>query len=300
MDLFCPGKLNLALDVGSPRGDGLHPLASWMVAIDFGDRLVVEKATEATSTFERRFPDSPAGAVPWPLENDLVYRAHAALEQRAGGRLPVSVRVEKRIPAGTGLGGGSSDAAALLVAVRALFRRDLTDDDLAAIAIGLGSDVPFLVRAVAGAPSALVEGTGERVTPLSPPRPGSFALFLPEIESATGAVYRRFDAARRAGGDPDPGRVRAAATEPLTDDGLFNELAEPAEEQTPELRAVRERIAAAIGRRVHLTGSGSGLFALAADGSEARSLARQAAATTGVWSRAVRALAPGQLAPGAP
>ncbi|MGI9012739.1 MAG: hypothetical protein ACR2GY_00650, partial [Phycisphaerales bacterium] len=158
-------KLNLALTVDRPRqSDRLHPICSYMCPIDLCDdleitRLVEDRDDDPAHAFSRyaiHFHDDAGFTqeVDWPIEHDLAVQAHLALEDRVQQRLPIHLHLAKRIPAGAGLGGGSADAAATLLAINTLFDLVLEMDDLAPIAARLGSDVPFFLERSA----AVVEG----------------------------------------------------------------------------------------------------------------------------------------------
>ena len=206
-----PAKLNLHLRVGPVREDGFHPLVSWMVTTSLCDTLTLAARDDGRIELACDDPSLPVD------ETNLVVRAARALQNIAGqgvgttsptgapaatgacgpagaetaAGLGVSVHLSKRIPAGGGLGGGSSDAAATLVALDRLWRLGLGVSQLATLAAGLGSDVPFFLHA----PSAWCRGRGERVTPCPPPAVARHALLiLPGISMPTPAVYRAFDA----------------------------------------------------------------------------------------------------------
>jgi 4-diphosphocytidyl-2-C-methyl-D-erythritol kinase len=171
------------------------------------------------------------------------------------------MKLEKRIPVGGGLGGGSSDAAAMLRGVRELHGLAVSDGELAEIARGLGSDVPFLVRGG----SAIVEGLGERLEHHERLPDVHAVLAFPAAACPTGPVYGKFDLLR-----PDASlqaaRVRALASAvTLAHDAPFNDLAEPAIAVTPSLADEIAEIAGLSGRRVHVSGSGSTLFVLCDD-----------------------------------
>ena len=153
-----PAKLNLFLHIVGRREDGYHLLQTAYQLLDWGDevRLRVREDGEI-----RRI--DPLPGVPDDL--DLGVRAARALKRESGCRLGADVAIEKRVPIGGGLGGGSSDAATVLVALNALWDTNLDDDALAEIAISLGADVPVFVRGT----SAWAEGIGERLTPLDLP-----------------------------------------------------------------------------------------------------------------------------------
>jgi 4-diphosphocytidyl-2-C-methyl-D-erythritol kinase len=253
-------KLNLALAVGPPRpGDGYHPICSWFVPIDLRDHLRIEAlAPGIPSRFDISWEsDAPRPtAIDWPVEKDLCFKAHAALERETGRSLPIALTLRKRIPTGGGLGGGSSDAAAMLRGLRSLFELEVTEPRLAAIALTLGSDVPYFL---ADPPRpALVEGLGESITPIVGVD-GWFVLILPPMGCPTGPVYKAFDAG-------SPGMLRDEAVRSLARSGridgslLFNDLAAAAERVAPGLAEIRARAARVAGLPMHITGSGSTLF----------------------------------------
>lgn len=287
LTLHCPAKVNLALSIGAPDDTGYHPLASWMIALTFGDSLTLRRTDSNESRFNIGFADDAPrpGAVDWPLASDLAYRAHQQLEQATRRALPVDLTLAKRIPIGAGLGGGSSDAAGVLVGLNELFELNLTDAVLYEHAAALGSDVPFLVAALRGTTSATATGRGERLRPAPLHQPIHLALVLPELACATGAVYKAFDQTMRPGATADEATVRAiAARSFVTDEALFNDLAEPACAVAPELRDAQRQVAAATDRRAHVTGSGAAMFVLADDAHNAHALAHHITARTGLVS----------------
>lgn len=294
LELDCPAKVNLTLSIASPLANGYHPLASWMVAVAFADQLRLARAASGKSSFHLAFAkDAPMpGAVDWPIEKDLAFRAHRLLEERAGRSLPVELTLTKHIPAGAGLGGGSSDAAATLVGVDRLYELRTPLADLKTLATKLGSDVAFLVGALNGEPSSLVTGLGESLEALPIREVIHLVLILPGFGCPTGEVYRAFDTAHphSAGKrDADAARVRAIASRwPVPQDAPFNDLAEPACAVRPQLRDIRDRLTKELGIPVHITGSGSTLFVIAPTAQTAKALARKVTAVTGLAAVATR------------
>ncbi|HKF18298.1 MAG TPA: hypothetical protein VKF14_14045 [Candidatus Dormibacteraeota bacterium] len=182
-------KLNLDLAVLGVRPDGYHEISTRFQAISLHDLLLIEPAPSTTLN----------GA-----SDDLVLRAQQALEETAGRRLPARLRLVKRIPMGSGLGGGSADAAA---ALRGLSRLYGLRCDLKQVAAALGADVPFFL--VGGAATAA--GRGEILAP-TPPVRGWYALAWPGFPLSTPAVYRKWD---EVGGEGKNQLTRAAiAVEP--------------------------------------------------------------------------------------
>lgn len=150
-----PAKLNLFLQVLGRRADGYHELQTVFQLLDWGDTVHLRLRRDGVISRVRPLPGIAE-------DEDLAVRAARLLAEHAGTRLGAELQVDKRIPAGGGFGGGSSDAATVLVALDALWRLDLPRDELLGLARRLGADVPVFV---AGS-SAWAEGVGERLTPL--------------------------------------------------------------------------------------------------------------------------------------
>lgn len=268
-------KINLALAVAPPRpDDGYHPICSWFAPIGLADDLAFTRLCGGEpARFEVRWAaDAPRPSpIDWPAEKDLAMRALRAIEREAGRALPVAITIEKRIPVGAGLGGGSSDCAAALEALRELFALPIDDERLRALGASLGADVPFFLPPAPGAP-ALVEGLGERLTRTARIRSTTGAeqrilLVMPPFGCPTGAVYKSYDSAPSAAFERDAARVRAMAAQPFVDaHDLFNDLAEPAMRVQPALCAAHDTVASIAGAPCHVTGSGSGLFVVLDEG----------------------------------
>jgi len=272
---LAPAKLNLALSVGPPDADRMHPIASWMVTVDLHDELDLRRlpAGSLSRYAVEWHPDARRQRdIDWSISKDLAVRAHLATERLVGRSLPVQLRLRKRIPVGGGLGGGSSDAAAMIVALDRLHGLGLDERARHALATGLGSDVAFLLDGG----SAIVEGRGERLDPL-PSMPRFHAvLAFPAEGCPTAAVYRRFDELPGARLDPERVRSLAEVEGGLDPHAPFNDLAEPACLEQPALRGIRRDLAEVAGRPAHVSGSGSTLFVLCDDAVHARRLAAEA------------------------
>jgi 4-diphosphocytidyl-2-C-methyl-D-erythritol kinase len=266
----CPAKLNLALAVGAPRGDGFHPIASWMVTVDFVDDLAVTMLDPGDLSRYAIFWDEKApqqAEIDWSIRDDLAVRAHRAMERHVDRPLPVQMKLEKRIPVGGGLGGGSSNAAGMLRALNQLFALNLGGEALNTLAASIGSDVPFFLHGG----SALVRGLGESIEPHPQPPVLSAVLVLPPFACPTGAVYKAFDTQPMA--TFQDAEVEAQFT--TTPDGasFFNDLAAPAMIVEPALRDIHDRLIACTGGPVHLSGSGSTLFIPCSDSMHAATVA---------------------------
>jgi 4-diphosphocytidyl-2-C-methyl-D-erythritol kinase len=288
-----PAKLNLALSVGPPDESGMHPICSWMVTVNFCDELLLTKLLpDRFSRYAilwhrdaRRRSD-----INWSIRKDLAVRAHLALEEHVGRTLPLQLKLEKRIPVGGGLGGGSSDAAAMLLGVNELFELGLSLEELASIGASLGSDVPFMVHRG----SATVSGRGERIERHEQPPDLHAVIVLPDASCPTGTVYQRFDAMNERT-ELAEARVRnLIAGVRLMGDDLFNDLAIPAQAVAPALREAIELVTPIAQGRVHVTGSGSSLFVLCNDPLHAQQVAEAIESQTGLPAIAVRSFAADQ------
>lgn len=286
-------KVNLCLSVGPPVADppnrrGWHPIASWMHAINLADRLALRRlGADEPAAFQRVWADGDATdtEVDWPLERDLIARAHRALEAHIGRALPVAARLEKRIPPGGGLGGGSSDAAAMITGINRIFDLRLTSATMRTIGEQLGSDVAFFLDDATSAAGdedsaapprpALVAGFGDRVERCAAAE-SWLLLIVPPFGCSTPAVYRAYDA--KGPRAMEESRVRAAAAANPPDPALlFNDLLGAAAAVEPSLATLHQRVTDLVGVPVHLSGSGSTLFALTGAGREGRANAARSA-----------------------
>lgn len=242
-----PAKLNLRLLVGPRRADGYHDIRSLMVALDgLADTVTLTRAPE------RSIHCSGVASA-----DNLAGRALDVLEQEVGRALPCAITIIKRIPLQAGLGGGSSDAAATLVAADELFALGLSHDRLEALAATLGSDVPFFVRG--GCQWA--EGRGERLTPAEAP---SFMAVIahPGAGLSTPAVYARFDTL------PSPPPTDVTPPPPAMPElaaWVRNDLWPAARSLEPPLERLAADLVAAGALTVLLCGSGSALAGLFTD-----------------------------------
>jgi len=255
MRLCAPAKVNLTLEVlGRPdHYRGYHEVRTVMQTIDLCDTL--EFGPGEGVRLQVVGPHAASG-------DDLVLRAAALLD--GGGGRGARIRLTKRVPVSAGLGGGSSDAAATLRGLDALWGLGLGGERLAEMAAALGSDAPFFL---AGG-TALAEGSGERVTPLPDAAQTWLVLLAPPIAAAE--KTRHMYAALTPADFTDGSRTEALVTairegRPLADGGLYNVFQRAAYEVFEGLAVCREALLAAGAQGVHLAGAGPALFALVAD-----------------------------------
>jgi len=286
-------KVNLTLAVAPPEPPeaeraGWHRIASWMHAIELHDDVRVEPAAGGESRLVVRWACDAARptAIDWGPEDDLVEKARRALERQVGVDLPARVEVVKRIPVGAGLGGGSSDAAAALLALDEAFGLGLSMDRLQAVGASIGSDVPFFLDEEDPPRPAEVTGFGDRIERLDRLGDRWVALFVPDFGCETRAVYRAFDDLPRD--EPSGAGVWSSAVRDGGPISCFNALALAAERVRPELGALRARLGEMTGEGVHVTGSGSAMFIVAEDEARAGGLADLGRGISGVTAMPAR------------
>lgn len=185
-----PCKINLHLSVGERRPDGFHSLESLFASLALADTLRFERAGkdgECGLSVHWEVPGEPI-----PQENNLVFKAVTLFRERTGFASGVRIRLDKRIPAGAGLGGGSSDAASALLAMDSLAGTSLPHEELSGMAARLGSDVPFFLSGGA----AFVSGRGEKIEAVKAPEGLCVVLAKPPFSSDTATAYRLLDKVR--------------------------------------------------------------------------------------------------------
>ncbi|MFS8084545.1 MAG: 4-(cytidine 5'-diphospho)-2-C-methyl-D-erythritol kinase [Acidobacteriota bacterium] len=172
-----PAKLSLFHHVTGQRADGYHALESLMVLLDFGDSLTLARRDDGRIVLTHPLPGVP-------VESDLAYRAAQRLKQHTGTTQGVTISVDKRIPLGAGLGGGSSDAASVLLALNRLWNLELSRAELMGIGLQLGADVPFFIFGS----NAHVAGIGEALRPITLPRL-AYLIGVPPVQVATADIF---------------------------------------------------------------------------------------------------------------
>jgi 4-diphosphocytidyl-2-C-methyl-D-erythritol kinase len=260
LTLAAPAKVNLFLHVIGRRPDGYHLLQSVFELIDWSDEVRLSKGPGTEITRK--------GDLIGPAEQDLAVRAARALQAtprwRAKGSPGAAIEVRKEIPAGAGLGGGSSDAATTLMGLNRLWGLGLSQGQLAEIGLGLGADVPFFIH---GAP-AFVEGVGEKLSAIAS-RQRWLVLAVPRTPVATGAVFGAPELTRNTKPLKIEGFAEAAAL-PVWVFGQ-NDLEPVTQAKFPEVGillgefrrlAETEKIAPAA---VRMSGSGGAVFCSAPD-----------------------------------
>lgn len=255
-DVPAPAKLNLFLHVVGRRADGYHLLQTAFRFIDLNDTLDFERRDDGRLLREGEALEGLSE------QDDLVLRAARSLQAATGSDYGASIRYTKRIPAGGGLGGGSSDAASTLIALNRLWGTGLGREDLMRLALGLGADVPVFVF---GQP-AFAQGVGEDLTAIDLPD-RAYVVAQPPWHVSTAEIFAAPDLTRNT---PSV-KISVFADWQLAQQGLFgrNDLAHVVYQRYPGISRAAHMLCE-LGLNARLTGSGSCIFAELADISEAR------------------------------
>ena len=272
-----PAKLNFSLAVLDRRHDGFHEIESLMVPVSLYDRLHMQRCPDGEFSLEVIFAGRLAGELSHSLacdvpddDRNLVLRAARLLAERANVEAGLRIRLEKHIPSGAGLGGGSSDAASALFAASKIWNLDWTKDQLAELSAELGSDIPWFFAGSAG----LVHGRGEHVTPIDGIPALDVVIACPSDGLSTAKVY--------AACEPDVQRRGEAVslTTYLQENSIrqalplmHNSLQQPARTLAPSVDALLSDMAKYDALHPVLTGSGSACFSICRTAKEASQLA---------------------------
>jgi 4-diphosphocytidyl-2-C-methyl-D-erythritol kinase len=261
-------KVNLSLEVLGRRPDGFHEVRSLMQSISIADDLWLEPAQDLSLAAD----DSEMSG-----RENLVLRAARLLRSERGEGLGAAIRIGKGIPVAAGLGGGSADAAAALLALEQLWGPRTPAEQIASLAARLGSDVPFFLRGG----TALSLGRGEVIRPISRGLSAWLVILAPphDLSGKTAALYARLgrelwtsgERTLRLAEDISSGR-------PIAGDTLFNVFEPIADQLFPELAAHREAMLEAGAPGVHLSGAGPAIFTVVAEEEKARGIERRLAA----------------------
>lgn len=241
LSLLAPAKLNLFLHVTGRRADGYHELQTLFQLLDFGDRLRFSSQEDRVISLHIR---DTHGSAPLPLENNLILRAASGLARLTGCESGVSISLEKRLPIGGGLGGGSANAAVTLLALNELWKLELSTADLCRIGLGLGADLPVFIRGR----SAWAEGVGELLEPVDLPEQW-YLVVTPPCQVSTATVFNDENLTRNST------KIRIA-------DFLAGRCRNNCEPVTRRLYPAVEEAFAWLGRfgEVRMSGTGASVF----------------------------------------
>lgn len=256
--LVSNAKINIGLRIVGRREDGYHLLHTLFQEIDFSDKLTIASlpTPEITLTVT-----GPAGkALPADADN-LCVQAAQLLQRKAGVRKGARIHLEKYIPAGAGLGGGSSNAATVLKGLSQLWEINLADQELEAMAVALGADVPFFIHGGL----QLGEGIGEVLTPLDRKLKYSILLVVPPARINTAWAYNQL--AGQMGQTSDEGLDKLIEQQPIPWEKFSNDFDHIIFAQHPQLRAIKEDLVNEGAEYASLSGSGSAVYGLFTDSS---------------------------------
>jgi 4-diphosphocytidyl-2-C-methyl-D-erythritol kinase len=276
--IAAPAKINLFLKVTGKRNDGYHDIYTWFQAIDLCDILEITRIPHGEMTVAVTGADLPSGP------DNLVFRSADQLRKKFGLAGGLEIKLEKKIPVGAGLGGGSSDAAACMKAVNRLFALGMDNRQLMAEGAKIGSDVPFFFSPG----QAEVTGRGEIVMPITLPIDYEILLAMQPFQISAREAYERVKI------DLTAGNYRrnfdgCQSVEQLIDiiHGVPNDLETALLQSHSELSYVRKKLVGAGARLVRMSGSGPTMFAIF-DHTSRGSIGGRAAALSGVATRLVQ------------
>lgn len=281
LTLKAPAKINWFLLVLGKRQDGYHDLKSLMQCINLYDTLSLEESDDIDVLTEADIR----------LEENLVYRAALLLKRSSGSKKGARITLKKEIPTAAGLGGGSSDAAAALKGLNTLWGLDVPASELASLGASLGSDIPFFLNGTA----ALVEGRGERVTPVELSTPHALLIIKPPLGVSAGWAYSNLE------GPGKPSNDILIMIKPFVEaleNGDYaalnkmasNDLEAPVFKSHPEIRELKDRMLEGGAALSAMSGSGPTVFGLFRDREQA---VRARALFSHCWSAVVETLTAG-------
>ncbi len=282
--LTAPAKVNLFLAIEGVRAEGWHAVQTIYQAVDLADEVRLELLPSGIEIVSD-CPGLPLG------EENLCWQAAAMLLEKTELSKGVRIYLQKEIPAGAGLGGGSSDAAATLLGLRQLWGLEIADEELEECAGRLGADVPFFLKGG----TALGKNRGDVISPLTVPAMW-FVIAWPGVHLSTAAVYRGWDKAPFQGGVGLPEMLEALREGNLhrVAECLRNDLEPAAMGLCPACCETREKLRAAGCLATLLCGSGSAAFGLAEDENHAGRIAGALARNKDLWVRVARSLPAGE------
>lgn len=245
-------KINLGLEITGKRKDGYHDLRTLFQSVDLFDILEFREARSSGIHLE-----GTDSSVPWD-ENNLIFKAASLLKEREPSAGGIDIRVEKKIPAGMGLGGGSSNAAMTLYALNNIWALHLVKEELKGLAKRLGADVPYFLEGGL----CLGEERGDEVTPLPDLNPLSCLLVLPDFSVSTAKVYGLYSPSLTSS-RKDSKIIKFLERREFT--SLENDLEETVFHQYPQLRDIKSLFQSQGSDLALVSGSGSAVFGLFSD-----------------------------------
>lgn len=244
MKFLAPAKVNLYLEILGKRPDGYHELQTLMHRVDLGDEMEISLEGQGINLV------ADGKGIPEGKEN-LACRAAQVFFEELGIQRGLKIRLKKRIPVAAGLGGGSSDAATVVMGLNDLLETSWTQDRLMALGVKIGADVPFFIFQK----PALAGGIGERLTPVGFPEPIWFLMLIPPFPISTARAYAAYDRLSHKGKEPVPLKgsyVDITEILPV----MRNDLEAAAFLMFPQIRRMKEELLAKGAQGALMTGSG--------------------------------------------
>ncbi len=263
-----PAKINLFLEVKGRREDGYHEILTWMQTIDICDSITIAKSPRDFSTLRSRDTSIPFG------KRNLCIKAYETLRDQSSMEKSdtVEISLDKQIPLGSGLGGGSSNAASVITGLDELFNLGLDMRKRLDIAAQVGSDVPFFI--LGG--GAIAQGRGEKLEQLAPlPKPIWLVVAKPEFSVSTGEAYKWLKK-HKGSKSVDAGKLSkkiASGDLQFILDNMYNAFEPVIAEKFPQIDSIKKKMAEAGCLKSQMTGSGSGIFGICADEATAQAAA---------------------------
>ena len=266
LSVSCPAKVNLFLEIHGRRPDGYHEIETVMQAVTVYDTIALQPRADGAIVLRCSDPTVPAGP------DNLAHRAADLLRREVGLPAGVSIALDKQIPSGAGLGGGSSDAAGVLAGLNELFELGLDKPRLGGLAARLGSDVAFF--GYGG--TALCTGRGERVTPIPADLEAHYVICCPPRPLSTAQVYENLSRLGLTSAERSASVIMdflARGDFGSACQSLFNRLDEVAVSLSPEVREVKELLTRRASTAALVSGSGSAVYVLLDSGARAAEVA---------------------------
>lgn len=249
--ILCPAKLNLFLHVTGKRPDGYHLLQSIFAPIDWYDILHFERRTDGKISRHDLLTPLP--------QNDLITRAATLLQKTSGTSLGADISIEKHIPMQAGLGGGSANAATVLILLNHLWQLNLTQHQLLGLAVQLGSDVPFFLYNT----PCWVEGIGEIITPIQLP-PDTFNTAIALLKPNNGVSTQQIFSSNLLTNNTKPATISHFTSSIKNKFSVFdfgrNDLQKAATAIEPEIKQALHQLKSICSGQTRMTGSGSTVF----------------------------------------
>lgn len=250
MIYYAPAKINLSLDVLKKRGDGYHELKMIMQTVSLYDDIVIEKDDKISLDSNKK---------DIPLDNrNLAWKAAELFFDYTGIQGGCRIHITKNIPDGAGLGGGSSDAATVLIALNEIYNTKLSEKELREIAVKIGADVPFFI--VGG--TCLAQGIGEKLTKIENKTDPYILIYKPDFSISTKWVYENLNLDNKPSYDIDIIVKDLCAGNPLFTNQIFNYLEEVSVSEYPQISDIKTMLKNMGADNALMSGSGSSVFGI--------------------------------------